>query len=407
MAKLTKTSTPGIFRRHVAGCEGEGRCECSYVVVWRHRGKQHKQTFRTAAEAREAQGQRKAGDGRPSTRVTFEGYFAEWIKTYAGRTSQGLSDRSRDLYRRAIEDHVVKRWGGWKLSDIEPVDVRRLYADLREAGTSTSVLRLVRASISALFATAVEDGVLRSSPVTGVRIPAAARAADEEEPAKALTKGELRLLQAAMPGEDWRLFFLFLTHTGLRISEALGVTWRHVELGRRPRLLVREQVYEGSRQRLKSRSGRREIPLSPGMAERLRAHRRDNFRGEAEPVFTTPTGEGLRRSNVANRVLHPAAKAAGLTVERDGEQVPWVSFHTFRHTCASLLFEAGRNVKQVSEWLGHSDPSFTLSTYVHLLDDGVGDADFFDDALQGNRKATQGLQTTANPAEVESSETAR
>ncbi len=285
--------------------------------------------------------------------------------------------------------------------------MRRLYADLREAGTSTSVLRLVRASISALFATAVEDGVLRSSPVAGVRIPAAARAAEKEEPAKALTREELRLLLAAMPGESWRLFFLFLTHTGLRISEALGVTWRHVELGPRPRLLVREQVYEGSRQRLKSRSGRREIPLSPGMAERLRIHRRDSFRGEAEPVFTTPTGEGLRRSNVANRVLNPAAKAAGLTVERDGEQVPWVSFHTFRHTCASLLFDAGRNVKQVSEWLGHADPSFTLSTYVHLLDDGIGDADLFDDALQGNTGATQGLQTSANPAEADSPETAQ
>jgi hypothetical protein len=35
-------------------------------------------------------------------------------------------------------------------------------------------------------------------------------------------------------------------------------------------------------------------------------------------------------------------------------------------------------VKQVAEWLGHADPAFTLRTYVHLLDDGVGDAAFFD-----------------------------
>jgi integrase len=43
-----------------------------------------------------------------------------------------------------------------------------------------------------------------------------------------------------------------------------------------------------------------------------------------------------------------------------------------------MLFEEGRNVKQVAEWLGHADPAFTLRTYVHLLDDGVGDAEFFD-----------------------------
>jgi hypothetical protein len=46
------------------------------------------------------------------------------------------------------------------------------------------------------------------------------------------------------------------------------------------------------------------------------------------------------------------------------------------------LFEAGRNVKQVQEWLGHADPGFTLRTYVHLMDAGVGDAEFFDEAVQ-------------------------
>ncbi len=100
--------------------------------------------------------------------------------------------------------------------------------------------------------------------------------------------------------------------------------------------------------------------------------------------------------------MKPAAKAAGLTVERNGEAVPWVSFHSFRHTCASLLFEEGRNVKQVSEWLGHADPGFTLRTYVHLLDAGVGDGL---DLAQGNTKATQGLQTSANQTETEEPET--
>ncbi len=44
-------------------------------------------------------------------------------------------------------------------------------------------------------------------------------------------------------------------------------------------------------------------------------------------------------------------------VEVEGREEPRsaVSFHTFRHTCASLLFEQGRNVKQVAEWLGHAE----------------------------------------------------
>jgi integrase len=203
----------------------------------------------------------------------------------------------------------------------------------------------------------------------------------EEEQAQALTRAELALLLAALPAE-WRLFFEFLTHTGLRISEAIGLTWAHLDLGTRLRVLVREQVCEGERHRLKSRHGRRDLPLSPGMAERLRGLRRDSYRGEQAPVFATATGTELSRPNVAGRVLKPAAEAVALVVEgEDGEPVAWVSFHTFRHTCASLLFDADRNVKQVAEWLGHADGAFTLRTYVHLMDNGLGDADFLDDAV--------------------------
>lgn len=207
----------------------------------------------------------------------------------------------------------------------------------------------------------------------------ASRRRSRTYPRQAFAACALRILLAAIP-DDWGLFFEFLTHTGLRISEAIGLQWRHVELERQPRILVREQLYNGERQRLKSGAARRDIPLSPGMSNRLRAHRRDTYGADRTPLFASSAGTELNRPNVAGRVLMPAAKAAGLTVDRDGEPVPWVSFHTFRHTCASLLFDQGRNVKQVADWLGHTDPSFTLRTYVHLLDAGVGGADFLDGA---------------------------
>lgn len=76
-------------------------------------------------------------------------------------------------------------------------------------------------------------------------------------------------------------------------------------------------------------------------------------------------------------MLARAATAAGLE---------WVTRHTFRHTCASLLFApsehggGGKNAKQVQEWLGHHSPAYTLREYIHLIDAGVGDADFLDAA---------------------------
>jgi hypothetical protein len=38
-------------------------------------------------------------------------------------------------------------------------------------------------------------------------------------------------------------------------------------------------------------------------------------------------------------------------------------------------------VKQVQAWLGHADPGFTLNTYIHLMDSGVGSPDFLDQAV--------------------------
>jgi hypothetical protein len=66
-----------------------------------------------------------------------------------------------------------------------------------------------------------------------------------------------------------------------------------------------------------------------------------------------------------------------------------------------MLFEHGKNVKQVQEWLGHADPAFTLRTYVHLLDDGLGDADFLDGAVaagpsQVNAGSTDSAETATN-----------
>jgi integrase len=360
---MEPTKTPGIYKRG-------GR----YVVVWRHRGRQHKSFHRTYEQAREAKGQRQSGGSRPDSKLRFDHYFEEWIEVYSGRTARGLTEGSRELYRRSIKDHALASWRGWKLSEIGPADVRELYGKLREKRVSTSGMRGLRAALSAMFATALEDGLIPTNPVRGVRIPAPKYLSDGER-RQSLTHRELSELMLALP-QEWQLFFEFLTHTGLRISEAVGLQWRHIDVGFAPRVMVREQLHDGKRKRLKSPQARREIPLSLGMASRLRDLRGEA--GEEAPVFATELGTPINRSNVAARVLKPAAESVGLTVEQGGEQVVWVSFHTFRHTCASLLFEQGRNVKQVAEWLGHSDPSFTLRTYVHLMDEGVGDAEFFD-----------------------------
>ena len=391
---------PGIYRRHASSCTRPSRCKCSYVVVWEHRGRQHKESHPTLPVAIEAQGRRRSGDTRPTERITFGNYWRGWIESYAGRTSRGFQESTRKEYRRPVEQHALPEWESLLLGDIGPIDVRDLFGRMLRAGATASEMKKVRAPLSAMWATAVEDGKVPANVVAGVRIPATPTdEGPEEEKAKALTRAELAILLDEVErrsGEEWRLFFDFLWQTGLRIGEMIGLRWEHLDLGgERGIVRVREQVYEGQRKKLKSSNGKRDLPLSPGMTGQLLAKRaRLRHYDPKAPVFASGAGTELRPANVYRRTLMPAAIAVGLSEEVEGDDgeprvKSAVSFHTFRHTCASFLFARGRNIKQVQTWLGHADPGFTLRTYVHLIDEGVGDADFFDFALTEAGFATE------------------
>lgn len=163
----------------------------------------------------------------------------------------------------------------------------------------------------------------------------------------------------------YRLLFEFLASTGLRISEGVGLQWSHVVVdGSRPRVRVRRAIVRGREHPPKSRHGRRDVPLSHELVRGLRKLRMaTEWARDDDPVFATTAGTPLNPDNLRHRCLRPAAEEAG---------VPWIGFHTFRHTCASMLFERGANAVQVQRWLGHHSPAFTLATYVHLLSDDLG-----------------------------------
>jgi integrase len=171
---------------------------------------------------------------------------------------------------------------------------------------------------------------------------------------------ELDRLLDELPRES-RLFFDFLFETGLRISEAIEIRWSDLDLGC-GRLSVSRQFYRGRLGKPKGNKART-VRLSPRMAQELQLLRRAAPDGQL--VFTAERGGRLIPSNLMSRVLKPAAVKAGLgewVVARGRRRAEsWVGFHTFRHTCATQLFLRGWNAKQVSVFLGHSDPAFLHS----------------------------------------------
>ena len=215
-AVMEKTRHPGIYKRG-----------SRYVVVWRHRGKQHKSFHRTLAEAREAKGGRQAGESTPATRANFEDYAREWLNTYRGRTDHGVGETTMASYRQAIEHDAIPFFGRFRLAEVTPPDVRRFVRHLeKERGLAPSSVVKTVAPLRAMFATAVEDGAIRSNPTSVVRVSRRREESEEasgEERAKAMTRAQLAALLEELPGQ-WRMFFELLAKTGLRIPKRSGST---------------------------------------------------------------------------------------------------------------------------------------------------------------------------------------
>ena len=248
------------------------------------------------------------------------------MRAIAGRTSRGLAESSRYEYRRDLRANVVPFFGRYWLDEIEPPDVRDWYAWMEERGTSVSMTKKAKAALSAMFATAKEDGITRSNPVIGTRyVPAANVSLPRKR--RPLTLAELDRFLRALP-RDWRLLFLLLAHTGVRIGELLGLRWDKVHLGDDAHLVIDGQMYRsGERKALKSRHARRTIPLSPGMAQALQGWREQSAFPEPEsPVFASGVGTPIDYGSLYNRVLVPAQTKAKIPADEVG------GFHAFRRT---------------------------------------------------------------------------
>jgi integrase len=212
-----------------------------------------------------------------------------------------------------------------------------------------------------MFQTAVREGLLRHNPTANLALPHRARVEEEEdEEVRPLSRQQLRdFLELVNPRH--RLMFEVLASCGLRISEAIGLRWRDIQPdGSNPHLYVRRAIVRKRVEPPKTRHGKRKVPLSPDMVNKLRArHAETEWPNSDDLVFPSLTGTPLDPDNLRARVLKPVAEEVG---------APWAGFHTFRHTYASLMLAAGSNILQLSRALGHHSPAFTLTVYTHLLE---------------------------------------
>jgi len=158
--------------------------------------------------------------------------------------------------------------------------------------------------------------------------------------------------------EPCRKLVVIAALTGLRIGELLALRWKHVDLIHDV-IHVRETVYEGHFGSPKTKSSRRDVPMSQPVREAFLAQRSVLTGADAENlVFATRNGTPLNPKNLLRRVLQPTCRKLGL---------PVVSWHGFRHTHATLLGEVGESLRTAQAILGHSDLKTTLNIYTHAI----------------------------------------
>ena len=171
-----------------------------------------------------------------------------------------------------------------------------------------------------------------------------------------LSSTQVRTLVGSLP-DPCRAIVSLLALTGLRIGELLALRWKHIDRSVGV-IRVRATVHEGSFGTPKTRSSRRDIPIS--RFARVLLEGLGNGASQDDLVFHSQNGAPVNPKNLANRVLRPACRALDL---------PVVGWHSFRHTHATLLGESGGSIKTAQALLGHSDVETTLNIYTHAIPD--------------------------------------
>ncbi len=309
--RLVTTSTPGIYRRQRADGSLGG-----YVVIYRAAGRQRKESARTLAEARSIRSARHTdrdrGEFNPRSRLTLREFLAEWIGRYQGTGRRGFREGTRLDYRRLLDQYAHKYFGErLRLVDVTPHHLAQFVAWLADEGKQGR--RLADATVAnavipvrAALGTAKAEGLIRHNPADGLRLPVRQELRDDDaEEAKALSREQLAAVLVLAPVRHRTLIEL-LAATGLRVSEALALERRHLALdGACPHVRVRRARVKGRVEPPKSRHGRREVPLSRPLVNRLRAHLADLPDVPEALVFATRNGTPLDADNLRRRVVKP------------------------------------------------------------------------------------------------------
>ncbi len=272
--------------------------------------------------------------------IPFRQFLDEYTKNYVLKPEHFASS-TQEKYCLHIENHIRPAFGALAMAEVTTKRIEDWLSAKAQAGLAWATRMDLRNILSGIFTQAARWGYWQEkNPAAAVKV-GKQRAVREK---RKLTDEQARRLLDALP-EDVRLICMVALFCTLRISEVLGLQWKHVDW-ERGLLLVRQRYYRGDLDEPKTRKAKRDVPLGY-LVERLRKIWPGHGH-EEEFVFVVKTVRGICRDDrdINQHFLRKAAKALGL-------YWPGFGFHAFRREAITAI-SATAGVGQAMNAAGHT-----------------------------------------------------
>lgn len=321
--------------------------------------------------------------GITAERVTLSDYLSVWLLNVI---RPNLAPLTYDNYAATVRRRIVPHIGGVILQELRPRDVDMWLNALAKQGLARRTISNARIVLSLALKYAVYPAeLIPSNPCAGLSVP---RSAPRSViPRVIITPAILaELLKKYKAGHKYHIIILLAFHTGARISEVLGLTWDDVDFNTGRLAIVRQLIQHGKSTGFlfappKTRTSTRTICLDAHIIAALRVWRQYQTQnalrlgGAYQCTYEDAAGvlRVVPRIETVPDEYRPrpliCTDAFGLPVRYTAFQQilqrRGINAHSFRHTHATRLIEAGAKPVDVAARLGHADATITQNTYTH------------------------------------------
>ena len=232
-----------------------------------------------------------------------------------------------------------------------------------EGGLAPRSLRLLKNIVNQTLLLCVSEGRIPNNPCQFVRLPAC-----ERYEARFYTKSQIDLRLEKAKDEPLYPLIRLTALYGLRRSETLGLCWDCVDFEAETitiRRTVSKVTNVVAKDKTKNTSSRRSFPMTNDVKTLLLELREQQRKDKAFFGNTYQDSQYVFRWN-DGRLFSPDYVTDKFSKILKKNDLPHIRFHELRHSAASNLLNMGFTLKDVQDWLGHSDIKTTANIYGHL-----------------------------------------